>query len=339
MGSGTVAQMGEIELVARIVEILAAGDDPSPGAEVVIGPGDDAAVLACEGDVVITTDSQHEGVHFERAWIDAVQLGRRAIAVNASDLGAMGARPLGFVAALAMPMDTPVAWVEDLARGLRDGARRYGASIVGGDIAAVPGGVAINVSAVGQRPRAVASARSGAKPGQRLCVTGWPGRAAAGRVLLGAGAAGADAAAQRCIDAYRDPDPPVELAIAATGQGLLAAVMDVSDGIAIDLGRMCRASGVGAELDGAALLADEVLGSVAVAESLDVTQLVLGGGEDYELLCAVAVEHIGALHRLATENGVLMRDVGAVVDAEKGITLLRDGHREPLPDGGWEHFA
>jgi thiamine-monophosphate kinase len=251
----------------------------------------------------------------------------------------MGARPLGFVVAVAMPCDTPVIWAEDLARGLRDGARRYGASIVGGDIAAVPGGVAINVSAVGQRPRSVVSARSGAAPGQRLYVTGWPGRAAAGRALLGAGEAAPDEDARRCIDAYRDPDPPVGFAIAATARGLLAAVMDVSDGVGIDLGRMCRSSGVGAELDGAALLADEVLGAVAGAQSLDTERLVLGGGEDYELLCAVAVERVAALQELAAAHGVKLHDIGAVVDAEQGITVLRDGRREPLPEGGWEHFA
>lgn len=339
MGSGTVAQMGEIALVARIVEILEEGTDASGTEQVVVGPGDDAAVLACEGDVVITTDSQHEGVHFERGWIDAAQLGRRAIAVNASDLGAMGARPLGFVVAVAMPGDTPVTWAEDLARGLRDGARLYGASIVGGDVAAVPGGVAINVSAVGQRPRSVASSRSGAAPGQRLYVTGWPGRAAAGRALLGAGETALDENARRCIDAYRDPDPPVDFAIAATARGLLAAVMDVSDGIGIDLRRMCRSSGVGAELDGAALLADEVLGAVAGALSLDAARLILGGGEDYELLCAVAVERVAALQELATAHGVKVRDIGALVDAAKGITVLRDGRRQPLPDGGWEHFG
>jgi thiamine-monophosphate kinase len=334
-----VAQLGEIGLVERIVEILVDGVDPSHASGVVVGPGDDAAVLACEGDVVITTDSQHEGVHFERSWIEAAQLGRRAIAVNASDLGAMGARPLGFVVAVAMPGHTPVSWAEDLARGLRDGAKRYSASIVGGDIAAVPGGVAINVSAVGQRPRSVITSRSGAAPGQRLYVTGWPGRAAAGRALLGAGGTAPDDDARRCIDAYRDPDPPVAFAMAAAARGLLAAVMDVSDGIGIDLGRMCRASGVSAELDGVALLADEVLAAVAVARSLDAARLVLGGGEDYELLCAVATEHVAALHELAAEHSVTLRDIGTVVDAAREITVLRDGRREPLQDGGWEHFS
>jgi thiamine-monophosphate kinase len=127
--------------------------------------------------------------------------------------------------------------------------------------------------------------------------------------------------------------------MAAAARGLLAAVMDVSDGIGIDLGRMCRASGVSAELDGVALLADEVLAAVAVARSLDAARLVLGGGEDYELLCAVATEHVAALHELAAEHSVTLRDIGTVVDAAREITVLRDGRREPLQDGGWEHFS
>ena len=114
---GTVANMGEKALVERILDILGVGESGAPGVaagDVLVGPGDDAAVLACRGNVVLTTDSQHEEVHFRREWISAEMLGRRSIAVNASDLGAMGARPTGFLVALALPAETRLEWIEEL---------------------------------------------------------------------------------------------------------------------------------------------------------------------------------------------------------------------------------
>lgn len=341
MAGRTVGDVGEIELVDRILGILADDTDDSVSTLVRVGPGDDAAILACDGSVVLTTDSQHEGVHFRREWITAEQLGRRAIAVNASDLGAMGSRPTGFLVALALPPETDLAWVEALALGLRGGARRYGAGIVGGDVAGVPGRISINVTAVGEGPQGQGGRRTGAAPGQQLFVTGWPGRAAAGRSILQAGAhEGSDgAAAQACVRAFLDPDPPVEFAVAAVRSGLVAAMMDISDGVAIDLQRLCGASGIGAELDGEALFADPVLGAMAAAPPLDVRSCVLGGGDDYELLCAVADADAGAFRELAADRGVEVRAVGRAVLSQQGVTLIHEGRNEPLEQCGWDHFA
>jgi thiamine-monophosphate kinase len=337
MGEGTVGEIGEIELVSRILNILAAD---AVGADVVrVGPGDDAAVLSCHGDVVVTTDSQHQGVHFQVGWIGAQQLGRRAIAVNASDLGAMGAQPTGFLAALALPRSVELTWVEDLARGLAEGARRYGATVVGGDVAAVTDHISINVTAVGERPRHAAAGRAGARPGHRLLMTGWPGRAAAGMRLLEANVAPPDEAARRCVDAFREPMPPVQFGIAAVRHGLVAAMLDVSDGIALDLRRLCRSSRVGARLDAAALRGDETLAAVAARLSLDPTQLLLAGGEDYELLCAAGDSAVDELLDLAEEHGVTARVLGTVVDADEGLSVVDDGVTAPLPEGGWDPFG
>jgi thiamine-monophosphate kinase len=251
----------------------------------VVGPGDDAAVLAAGGDVVVTTDSQHEGVHFERDWMSAEALGRRAIAVNASDVGAMGGEALGFLVALALPGNTEVTWVEGLAVGLAAGAGRWGARVIGGDVARLEGRVSINVTAVGRMSPGVAPVRrSGAAAGDLCWISGRPGRAAAGRALLAAGyrLAGdrlelpedlvvgrnggeVEAAAIRCIRAFIDPGPPVGLGAVLARDGLAAAMIDLSDGTGIDLRRLCEASGVGACLDADPLLADPLLEALAGA--------------------------------------------------------------------------
>jgi thiamine-monophosphate kinase len=338
MADRRVGDIGEIELVDHILDILARGADSGECGPVRVGPGDDAAVLRCEGNVVLTTDSQHEGVHFRREWIEPEQLGRRAIAVNASDLGAMGASPTGFLVALAMPSETELDWVSALARGLCGGARRYGATIVGGDVAAVPGPLSINITAVGERSDDIGAGRAGARVGQRLLVTGWPGRAAAGRSLLQSGHEGG-AAVHACVQAFLDPQPPVALGVAAAQRGLVAAMLDISDGVAIDLGRMCRASDVGARVDGDVLFADGVLKAAASDGLLDARGCVVGGGEDYELLCAIADADVGEFLRLAAEHDVETRVIGTVVDVGEGVTLSYQGHTEPLPRSGWDHFS
>ncbi len=334
MKGRTLADVGELELVERILDKLGPLDEG-----VRVGPGDDAAVLAIGGSVVLTTDSQHEGVHYRPEWIAPEVLGRRSIAVNASDLGAMGARPRGFLVALALTASTELDWVVSLAGGLREGAARFGAVVLGGDVAAVADRVSINVTAVGEIDEATEPVeRGGAAPGTRCFVTGWPGRAAAGRRVLQAGDP-PSAAFEACVDAFLDPRPPVAFGGIAARRGLVGAMIDISDGLAIDLGRMCSASGVGARLDAASLVTDPVLGAVAAGLSLDPVELVLGGGEDYELLCSVADESAEAFCALAADEEIEVRDVGRFVAAGEGVTLVRDGHVEPVAHGGWDHFA
>ena len=159
----TVSDLGEVELVEQILDKLSV-----PNSDVQIGPGDDAAVLGIGGSVVLTTDSQHEGIHYFAEWIAPEVLGRRAIAVNASDLGAMGARPRGFLVALALPISTELDWVISLAEGLREGAERFGASILGGDVAAVADRVSINVTALGEIERNTEPVELQREPGALL---------------------------------------------------------------------------------------------------------------------------------------------------------------------------
>jgi thiamine-monophosphate kinase len=364
----TLADVGEVALVERIFEILGVGERGAPGAaagNVLVGPGDDAAVLACHDSIVLTTDSQHEDVHFRREWTSAEMLGRRAIAVNASDIGAMGARPTGFLVALALPKETRLEWVEELALGMRQGAERAGAVIVGGDVAAVPGKVSINVTAVGECDAAETVRRGGARAGDHIYVTGRPGRAAAGRRLLLAGHRLASEAAvnardvpatpadkektasapavtsvvDECLLAFLDPTPPVAFGGEVARRGLVSAMMDVSDGLGIDLGRLCRASNTGAALRADLLLDDPVLQRVATDFGIDARACVLGGGDDYELLCAVSETDAADFRAAAASCGIEVRSIGAFVDGEARVALQIDGHQEPLSEGGWDHFS
>jgi thiamine-monophosphate kinase len=381
----TVAELGEIALVERILEavgVAGAADAGATGREALVGPGDDAAVLPCHGNVVLTADSQHEGVHFRHEWISAEMLGRRAIAVNASDLAAMGATPIGFLVSLALPGDTPVDWVERLARSMGQAAVRIGATVAGGDVVRVGGKVAINVTAVGECDvDSMATRRSGAVAGDRILVTGRPGRAAAGRQLLqagyrlasdgsvrfvtnggtdgesvGAGGGGAAsseggdelavggsddaetaAAMQTSLRAFLDPAPPVSFGPRAAPH--VKAMMDISDGVAIDLGRMCRASSVGAVLCAETLFDDPVLRLLRTAFDIDIGACVLNGGDDYELLCAVGEAGERGFHAAATAASVEVREVGRFVETDPSIRLEKDGRSEPLAEGGWDHFT
>lgn len=334
MGCLTVSDLGEIELVERILDKLSVLNS-----DLQIGPGDDAAVLEIGGSVVLTTDSQHEGIHYCAEWIAPEVLGRRAIAVNASDLGAMGARPRGFLVALALPTSTELDWVVSLAEGLRQGAERFGTSILGGDVAAAADRVSINVTALGEIEEGTEPVeRGGATEGTWCFVTGWPGRAGAARRMFRTGYK-SSSAFEACIDAFLDPRPPVTFGGRIASQGLVRAMIDISDGLAVDLERMCLASGVGARLDAEMLVADTVLIDVAAGLDIDPIKLVLGGGEDYELLCSVANEKAQTFRAVAAEEGVEVRAIGRFVAADEGVTFVRAGEVETISRDGWDHFA
>ncbi len=354
MRGPTVGDLGELELVERIVRHLGDGLD----ANIRIGPGDDAAVIAAGGaEIVICTDSQHEDVHFRHDWIDPRSLGRKAIAVNASDIGAMGAAPRSFVVALGLPAETAVEWVEALVDGMRAGAAEYGAAVVGGDVACIPGKISINVTATGALAPGVAPVcRSGAESTDQFCVTGFPGRAAAGRCLLEAGF-GLDSSAGlvepaswsgvglevddavACLLAFARPRPPVRFGCTLALLGIAHAMIDISDGVALDLRRLCTASGMGLDLDAEALGSDPVLQSLAQAGFGDVEEWVLEGGEDYEL--AIAVNDAGAARalELAGPAGLEFRQFGVFAPVDRGLNIVRNGAHEPLAVVGWDHFS
>jgi thiamine-monophosphate kinase len=264
----SVSQEGEFGLIRRVISRLSQAPD------VLLGPGDDAAIVAApDGRVVASTDLLIEDRHFRRVWSSAYDVGRRAAAANLADIVAMGAHPTALLVGLAAPADLPVEWAESLADGLRDESALIGASIVGGDVSASER-IVVAVTALGDLEGRQPVTRSGAVPGDIVRLSGWPGRAAAGLDLLRAGRL-----EEALVDAHRRPtiDYGAGLALAAEA----TAMIDVSDGLLADLGHIAAASGVRIEIIADDLPIDPALEAVATELGVDAFEWVVAGGDDH----------------------------------------------------------
>jgi len=304
--------------------------------------GDDAAVLDVPPNrqVVVTTDGLVEGVHFRRDWSDPYSIGWKAAAVNLSDIAAMGADATFAFVSLALPADETVEWLERLYDGLCDCLNRYGARLAGGDTNSSEGGLVITVTQLGTVPRGQALTRSRAKVGDILLVTGTLGDSGAGLALLSqCGAVQAEKINKSVVQAHRRPQPRVVAALAARETGHVHAAMDISDGLAGDLPKLCLASGgVGARINAAALPLSEALKAAAGELDQSPLDLALDGGECCELLLAVAPGDVEAVQAAVAATGTTLTPIGEVVRA--GFRILGpDGADLPTERRGWDHFA
>jgi thiamine-monophosphate kinase len=271
--------------------------------------------------------------------------------VNLSDLAAMGARPLWAVLALGLPKRTAPDWLDALATGVKEAAAEHGVVIVGGDLSASTK-IFVAVTALGAGPETPLT-RSGAEPGDALFVSGTLGAAAAGLRLLEKGyrlsaervaldPKGKRVPASRALEIARlirhqiDPRPQLELGSVLAASGLASAAIDVSDGLARDLYRLCRASDVGATVDASLLPVDSALADLGPVAGLDPLAAALYGGEDFGLLFTVPKRRLAAVEGLA--GRFALRRLGTIDDGA-GVRLVRDGRRSPLPDAGFDHFG
>jgi thiamine-monophosphate kinase len=303
----TAQELGEFGLIDRVVERL--GTSAVAMDHVLLGPGDDAAlVTAPDGRVVATTDVLVEGVHFRRDWSSAYDVGRKAAAANLADVAAMGATGTALLVGLAAPGDLPLSWALGLAEGLRDEGALVDAVVVGGDTVSCDR-IVVSVTALGDLAGGAAVTRSGAQPGDVVVVAGRLGWSAAGLALLQAGVSEGP-----LVQAHRRPEPPYTTGPALARAGA-TAMCDVSDGLVVDLQHIARASGVLVDLHADRLADDAVdLGHV------------LTGGEDHAL---VATLPSGA------ELPPGCRRIGRVSPGLPGV--LVDG--VPPGPGGWRHFS
>jgi thiamine-monophosphate kinase len=324
---------GEDSLIARYFKPIAT----DPGAFSLV---DDVAILKARGeDVVVTTDAIVEGVHY-LADDPPDTVARKALRVNLSDLAAKGAAPAGFVLTLAL-READHDWLAAFARALGEDARAFDCPLLGGDTVSTPGPVTISITAFGRVPENKMVRRSGAKPGDRVVVTGTIGDAALGLDVLKNGPiakalAGDPNGREMLIARYRIPQPRNALATAVRDHA--TAAMDVSDGLAGDLAKLCAASGVSAVIDTPAIPTSATAASLLSRGAVGLEALI-SGGDDYEILCTVPEASADAFTEAARLAGVAVIAIGTIMAGEDAPRFLdANGEEMSLARLSWSHF-
>ncbi len=333
-----IADIGEFALIERLHGLVAM-ERP----DVIVGIGDDVAVLSVDGDqwLLATVDCQVEDVHFLRRAITPAQLGRRALAINLSDLAAIGGYPLFALVSLGLPNSLDVLWVEELYHGLGHEARQHGVAIVGGNMTRSPGGIWVDVTVLGRVRRDEVVLRSGARPGDLVLVTGQLGAAAAGlQLLLDPELTHVVGDPEPALTRHFTPTPRLAEAAVIARSRQVTAMIDLSDGLSSDIGHICEQSGVGVRLWAAALPIAPAARAIAAARGEPPWNIALAGGEDYELCFTAPPDAAASLAAAIQEQtGAPVTVVGEILPAEAGRWMrLPEGDAIPLAPRGWEHF-
>jgi len=336
----TLSEVGEFGLIARIRKLLEREGAKDPAVRT--GIGDDTASFfppaGCE--LLVTCDSIVEGRHFLPGRITPTDLGRRAMTLNISDIGAMGGLPLYALVSLGLKNGTLVGDVEALYRGFVAELNPFDASIIGGNLTKSEGGLFIDITLIGRVEEGRAVRRSTARPGDAILVTGYPGRAAAGLHTLLNAPAGVDPGDDPLVRAYNRPSHRAREGRAIALTGCATAMIDTSDGFLGDLGHICEESGVGAELLKERLPLDGDLKKRAALLGMEPYSLMLGDSDDYELIVTCRPEDVEKIGSAADgAGGAPLTRVGTITGEAGAMTLiLADGTRESIRPSGWDHF-
>lgn len=295
---------------------------------VITGIGDDCAALRVPPghDLLVTTDFSLEGIHFRRDWHPPRTVGYRCLARGLSDIAAMGGKPLAAFLSLGLPLKLPQRWADEFLRGLLELAAKFKVTLAGGDTAASPGGILADIVVVGAVPKGEAILRSGARPGDKIYVTGTLGGSAAALTLLAQG----KHLASSSFAAHFRPMPRIDVGRVLREKGIATAMIDLSDGLSTDLSHICEASEVGAEVWEKNLPRERAGRSRHWVD----LEYALHGGEDYELLFTARPEK-RVPHVIA---GVPVTCIGEVIRRKKMFLIGGDEIRVPLEPRGWEHF-
>jgi len=325
--------LAERALIANIRRAigLRQGKMPVAGAgSVIAGIGDDCAVLRIPpgSDTLVTTDFSLEGIHFRRDWHPPESVGHRCLARGLSDIAAMGGNPVAVFLSLALPEDLPQSWVDRFMKGLIRLARRFGATVAGGDTAQSPEGVLADIVVVGAAPKGKAIMRSGARPGDAIYVSGKLGGSAAAVMEMQAGHK--KTVTPKTYGRHFFPEPRIELGRILREKQWATAMIDTSDGLSVDLAHICHESGVGADVEAEAV----PLSAVGKPTHEVDRNLALHGGEDYELLFTARPDK-----RIpSTIAGVSITRIGYIKRRKRIFLINRDGGGAELLPLGWEHF-
>ena len=336
----TLSRVGEFGLIHRIDRLLR--EEGVPGSGITVGIGDDTAAFrpGPGREILVTCDCMVEGRHYLPEHISPLSVGRRAMAMNISDVGAMGGRPLYALVSLGLRSEMLVADVEEMYRGFLRELNPFGAVVIGGNLTKAADANFIDVTLIGEVEPDILLRRSTARPGDALLVTGCPGRAAAGLQLLRRAAAPAELLEHPLVRAYCVPGHRAREGRAVGESRCATAMIDTSDGFLGDLGHLCEESGVGAELGRSCLPLSPDLLHGASELSLDPYDLFLGDSDDYELIVACPPDRVDAVRSaVAAVSDVPVAEVGRVTDGPPEIQLiLPNGQRRRLTARGWDHF-
>jgi thiamine-monophosphate kinase len=330
---------GESEIISRLRKLARVTG------EVLVGIGDDAAVISLPGgkDLIACCDLMVEGVHFRGEWAPPRLLGRKALAVNLSDVAAMGAIPQFAMISIAVPPGFGSDSIDELFKGLFELANASGVSTIGGDTSSSRDSLFIDVSVIGECESGRAVTRRGARPGDRIYVSGSLGASALGLSLLENGfrlddsKVASDALRRSAVLKHLAPEPRLKLGRALGEAGLATAMIDISDGLSTDLCHILDESGCGAIIHADAIpIAESVRSFASDAQGIDALRLALDGGEEYELLFTVRPEDERRIAELLTSSDVALTAVGEIVE-RGGLQLEREGSLEPVQPAGYEH--
>jgi thiamine-monophosphate kinase len=339
--SETLSDIGEFGLIDRIQDLLQKEGLSPP--DISIGIGDDTAAFRARAgyELLVTCDAMVEGRHYLPEHISPLDLGRRAMALNISDIGAMGGRPLYALVSLGLKAETPVTDVEDMYRGFIAELNPLEASIIGGNVTKSEHAAFLDITLIGEVEQSRMLRRSTATPGEAILVTGYPGQSAAGLYLLLNAQPAEDLSEHPLVRIFNTPSHRAREGRAIAQSGYASAMIDTSDGFLGDLGHICKESGVGARLIQEKLPISDLLREAATQMGRDPFDLALGESDDYELVITCPVGKVDEIRAaVAAVSEVPVTEVGRITEANHGIMLIQpDGTERAVTPAGWDHFS
>ena len=337
----TLSDIGEFGLIDRIHELLQKEGQEAVG--VTLGIGDDTASFRPHAgyELLVTCDVMVEGRHYLPEHISPLNLGQRAMALNISDIGAMGGRPLYALVSLGLKAETLVTDVEAMYRGFIAELNPLEASIIGGNVTKSEHATFVDITLIGEVEQGKTIQRSTAKPGNAILVTGYPGQAAAGLYLLLNARPPEDLSDHPLVQTFNTPSHRAREGRAIAQSGYATAMIDTSDGFLGDLGHICKQSGVGARLMQERLPVGKELRVAASRLGRDPFELVLGDSDDYELIITCSPDNVDGIRAtVAAVSEVPVTEVGRITEAAHGMKLIQpDGTERTVTPVGWDHFS
>ncbi|MBN1351072.1 thiamine-phosphate kinase [candidate division KSB1 bacterium] len=334
----TAADIGEFGLIDQIQKLLPEIDHK----DVIIGIGDDTAVLRIDDAraMLITCDIQVENQHFRLQNISPYQLGRRAVAVNLSDIAAMGGRPTFALVSLGFPKTMAAADFDDLIKGMRDHLAEFSAFIIGGNLSSTEKDLIIDITMMGEMNSRQCLTRRGAKAGDRIFVSGEPGTSGAGFYMLATYGKACPPELAHLVQKHLQPIPRIEIGQRLAQSGFATAMIDISDGIAPDLNHLCSMSHAGAELYQAKFPLPSGIDNVSSLSGIAPLQFALHSGEDYELLFTMKSNTPASIIKsIIDETGIAITEIGKILPQASGYCMIdSDKNRIPVQSEGWDHF-